>query len=792
MNFAHASLLAGTALMLVPVMLHFLGKREPKRITFPALRFVRQTAIQAQRGWSIKRWLLLALRMLLIAIAALAFASPRVHSSMHATYLCLGLVAILALLASAVALLSLANRHPRSIWMSIAGLASVLWLALGVWGTWTLARGSAAPTQTSTGPICAAFVIDTSPTMDYRQANQSRLEVAKETVSWLMDRMPSDSQIAIVTSTQGQRLHPGRLSANQQLEKVKIEGQASDLPARIRSAIELVRSSKIDRREVYVLTDLSIHAWSNSDSNSLVDLLKPSTEENVLVQVIDLGSKKRENWSLGNLKLSQEIVTPESFVDVTASVTASPDTAAGQVTVELYVEQRDPRLPTIKNGEAVFPKSIVRDRQTIDVPAAGKADVRFSLRDIEAGTTHAELRLSRPDPLAIDNQLPFTIEALDANKQLVLGSLDRRGNNQAILAARMLDPEMKHIELHTYAELPAIDLANFDAILMVDPGKIPADEIARLEKVVESGKGLMILLGREMKNDNAWKESATIKLLPGTISRLWRKPMTNDSHYFVSLRPNHPVWSPFGQTSNSVPWNFHPIYKYWVIDKLAEDASVLMTYSDSGHPAVIEQLRGAGRILTVTTPTTDPDSVDDPPWNRLLATANPWPNFGLMVGAMQYLSGTGSSRRNFQIGTTPTLDNPAERLPSRYDLFSPSGEVVRVQAQGNSLNYAYAQQIGTYRLRSVQADRPALRGFSVQLDPRTVDLEHVEPTVLDRVLGKDQYFLVSDRDRLQSSIGQARHGKDLAPFLFVVLFGVLIAEQAMSYRFYSIGTRTTK
>jgi Aerotolerance regulator N-terminal/von Willebrand factor type A domain len=788
-NFAHVSLLAGSALILVPVILHFLGRREPKRITFPALRFVRQTAIQAQRGWSIKRWLLLAIRILLVLLAALTFASPRVHSSMHATYLCLGLIAILALLASAAALLSIANRHPRSVWMSIAGLSMVLWLGLGVWGTWTMARGAAAPTQASIGPICVAFVIDTSPTMDYRQANQSRLEVAKETVGWIMDRMPGESQIAIVTSTQGQRLHPGRLSANQQLEKVKVDGQSTDLPARIRSAIELVRSSKIDRREIYVLTDLSIQAWSTGDSDNLADMLKPNQEENVLVQLIDLGPKKRENWSLGNLKLSQEIVTPGSSVDVTASISASPDTAAGQVAVELFVEQRDPRLPIVKNGEAVFPKSAVRDRQTLDVPAGGKVDVRFSLRDIEAGTTHAELRLSRPDPLAVDNQLSFTIEAIEPNKQLVIGNEDGRGNNQALLAARMLNPELKRVEIHTYGELSTLELTGFDSILLVDPPKLSEDDVTRLQSAVESGKGLLLVLGRAMNIENAWKESATLKLLPGKISRLWRKPMTDDSHYFVSLKPSHPVWSLFGQTSSSVPWNIHPIYKYWVIDKLAEDASVLVNYSDSGHPAVIEQLRGAGRILTITTPTTDPDSIENPPWNRLWATTNPWPNFGLMVGAMQYLSGTGNARRNFQIGNPPMLDNPIERLPTRYDLFSPNGEVVRVQTQGNHLHYAYAQQAGVYRLRSVQADRPALRGFSMQLDPRTVNLEQIDLSVLDRVLGKDQYFLVSNREGLQSSIGQARHGKDLAPFLFVVLFLIALAEQAMSYRFYSLGTK---
>ena len=103
MTFLHASLLLGGLLGLVPVVIHMLGRRQPKAIVFPAIRFVRQTAIQAQRGWSIKRWLLLALRVMLLGILAFAIASPRVQSGMFATYLMIGVVGLLALLATAVA-----------------------------------------------------------------------------------------------------------------------------------------------------------------------------------------------------------------------------------------------------------------------------------------------------------------------------------------------------------------------------------------------------------------------------------------------------------------------------------------------------------------------------------------------------------------------------------------------------------------------------------------------------------------------------------------------------------------
>ena len=42
MTFLHASLLLGCLAAIAPVLLHLLGRRQPKAIVFPAIRFVRQ------------------------------------------------------------------------------------------------------------------------------------------------------------------------------------------------------------------------------------------------------------------------------------------------------------------------------------------------------------------------------------------------------------------------------------------------------------------------------------------------------------------------------------------------------------------------------------------------------------------------------------------------------------------------------------------------------------------------------------------------------------------------------
>ena len=51
MTFLHATLLAGLAVALVPILLHLTAKKPPQKLIFPALRFVRETAVHAERGW---------------------------------------------------------------------------------------------------------------------------------------------------------------------------------------------------------------------------------------------------------------------------------------------------------------------------------------------------------------------------------------------------------------------------------------------------------------------------------------------------------------------------------------------------------------------------------------------------------------------------------------------------------------------------------------------------------------------------------------------------------------------
>src|ERR671936_812319 len=80
MTFVFPLFLGGLLLAGVPVLLHLVMRPKPKRLPFPAFRFLAQRHQTNQRKLRLRHLLLLALRMLLIAAICLALARPKVFS----------------------------------------------------------------------------------------------------------------------------------------------------------------------------------------------------------------------------------------------------------------------------------------------------------------------------------------------------------------------------------------------------------------------------------------------------------------------------------------------------------------------------------------------------------------------------------------------------------------------------------------------------------------------------------------------------------------------------------------
>src|SRR5919198_116674 len=80
MSFIHGYILGGLVLAGVPILLHLIMRQKPKRLPFPAFRFLKQRHRINQRRLRLQHLLLLLLRVLVIASLCLALARPRVFS----------------------------------------------------------------------------------------------------------------------------------------------------------------------------------------------------------------------------------------------------------------------------------------------------------------------------------------------------------------------------------------------------------------------------------------------------------------------------------------------------------------------------------------------------------------------------------------------------------------------------------------------------------------------------------------------------------------------------------------
>src|SRR5271167_4872029 len=78
MTFIHGYLLGGLVLAGIPVLIHLIMRQKPKRLPFPAFRFLLQKHRTNQTRLRLRHLLLLLLRMAVIALLCLALVRPAI------------------------------------------------------------------------------------------------------------------------------------------------------------------------------------------------------------------------------------------------------------------------------------------------------------------------------------------------------------------------------------------------------------------------------------------------------------------------------------------------------------------------------------------------------------------------------------------------------------------------------------------------------------------------------------------------------------------------------------------
>ena len=792
----------GGLLLCVPIILHFMFQPKPVSVDFPALRFLKQKQQTTRSRMRLKHIALLLVRCLLIALLALALAGPSVASSVLGNWVTLGGVGLSGLIIGLVAVAAFFREKKNWLLIGILGAALLGHLAFGGISLSKILNSE----ETNLigdrqAPVAALIVMDTSPRMGLEFENETRLQKAQSIGQWLVTQFPSDSQVCVApTTADGVFFSVDVGAADRRVAKLKTNFSGVKIPSKIAEGVDLLETSNMDRKEIYIVTDLTTESWTGENTQKLLRQLKRYPEYSLFV--IDVGVESPFNYSLAPLLLSASEVSTNGRLNVRTEIRRSG--GAGQRTVKLEVEKIDASRPVVRDQKTLFPTEVYTPQsKVVEVRENGSASVKFEFsQSLTTGTYHGSIGIEGQDGLAIDDRRYFTFRVSPPRSTLVV----HPKNVYPTIMRSLLVPHGSvagtnrfECEFATQAEFDQMkDVKQYDAIFVLDPEPIADGRWELLQRFVENGGGLGLFLGANSNNanntgfaDSAFTSEIAQRVIGGRLEQQW----DDETDPFVLSSPSetsHPIFKPIQGWETTILWDRFPITKFWGFEQdSAADApptQTLMRYSNR-EPAVVERVLGKGRVLTMTTPVTElPDYPNRKSWNVLYSGTElaPVPLYLMLKGIVTHLVQSDADSLNVQVGQVSTLQNDLRQFPDAYQVFSPIQDKppTNLNSVDSQIRFRFNDAPGHYRFRGVFDDQVMLRGFSSNLPLAATDLTRIDAGDLDEILGPGRYQLATDQSEITRQQGTTRRGQELYPFIVVMMLLILGLEYLMSNRFY--------
>ena len=604
-----------------------------------------------------------------------------------------------------------------------------------------------------TTPVRAVLIFDDSYSMRYEFAGRTRLEEAKKLALEIFDSLPAGSEIAVITTS-------GRDEGEAVFETLELRGarervrriEPSDLSTGCVSAIEracrlLSRAPPTKRREIFLFTDMTAAAWRG------VERLKVPAPGEVGLYVLDVGVPENRNVFLKHLSLSRQRLGENAALRLSVAVAAGQ--TGGRRVVELFLDRegkKDQRAAALKPGET--------------------AQVQFTLSFRSPGLHQGKVTIRENDPLGLDNTAYFTVGVTPAPRVLVVG-----GGTRYLVTAlspplqRRLQRELVRCEVISPEDLPGRRLDDYAVVVLSDVARLPPAEWGRLSQYVFNGGGLALFGGPHLSPED-YNGVAARDLVPGTLLPPAAPPRGVN---LAVTRYQHPLLEVFADGANGDLGA--PLFiRYNRFEGLGSGARVVIPFSD-GAPALIEQARGRGRVLFFASTAGDE-------WTDFPLFSAPYVVF--LHRMVEYLSGGVRGRLNFRIDETVRLALSPEQRGAMLTGLPPGGGRIPLapEAGGRALVFPRPERAGNYRIEVRKENRREFIGFSVNLQTGESRLERVSRDEVAAAFPPGSVVFASSREELARAFGELRAGREVFPYLALVLLVILAAEGYLANRFY--------
>ena len=701
MTFLNPLVLLGLVAAAIPLIIHLFNFRRPKRVEFSSLVFLREVQRSTMQRVRIKQWLLLLLRTLAIALLVIGFARPTIRGGL-------------------------------SDWFG------------------------------SEAPGAVVIIVDDSPSMTVRDAGGARSDQARRVAQAIARTTDSRDEVYIRTTGSigtADAPGPGGAAAAARLESIVPGASTGTLESAIRGAMRTLQGSSLDRREVYVVTDLQRSILVDTMTAAPTDLSAALPSETTL-RLVAIGSGDEANVSVTDVRVVSRIVEFGQPVRIEVDlINHGPTTAVGYAAgLELEgtrVAQVSADLPP---GERVTLEFVASP------PARGWLSGRVEIED---------------DAFPADNERHFTLFVPERRRLLlVLGERAETGFLQTALSPELTGDRLG-FDVKTIGEraLSAARLSDHDVIILHGPVSLSSGEIERLVRFVEEGGGLLWFPA--LDPILADYQALLTELGAGTVRGVSRgRAETSPLDVVDRIEQDHALFEGlFDRNGGAVE---RPEISRRLEYEPGPGAELTLMRSAGGSPYLQEIRAGKGMVLLLT-------SAPEPTWTDLPTRGLFLP---LLYRSIFLLSSSGSvegSRFDVLSSGEVLITRATEAQP--LELVSPNGDRVVPPRRGLAAGVLLSLdglliQPGTYR---VLDDEREVHRMAVNLDAREGLLQRAEDAEATQLLtarigtpAQVVRFEAGDLDRAQASIAADRRGVEWWNVFLLVALLTLVAEMAVA------------
>lgn len=537
MSFANPLMLLGLLGASIPILIHLINRRRPRRQPFPAMQLLLQSVQRVERRWRVRRFLLLAMRVLILAALALAAARPLLGTDQ--------------------------------------------------------ARGAGMKRQ---GPERIALVIDASLSMRARFEGRSSFSRAIDRARSWVERLGPEDQALIVFTGSPPRIPIARPIADRgQLLGTLADASPGWTPDRLAEAVtaaaealgrpedEEATEEPVPPARVVVFSDLARPAFEGAAS-----LEVPGGSGAAALEVVDVltgvETEERRNYAIVGARA--EIVPGEVARTIQSEVRLqSYDVKAD--------EEARARVLRLLEGERVLEEGVAE--------IAPAALTQKSLpHAFEADGYHALQIEVEPDALREDDRFYLPVEVTKRIRLLLVdGDPSGVAKEDEVFyferAFRAGASDQPAPVIVSSDDLSRTDLEPFDVVVLAGVPTLSRVESERIVGFVEGGGGLLVTVAEGM--DLGAYDTGLGPVLPRALrgfKKVRRKPVRLD-------RPDleHPILDIFG--GEALGGLLSTETKAFMLLQPGKSPMKTLLSFEGGAPALVVHKAKKGRVAMLTT-----------------------------------------------------------------------------------------------------------------------------------------------------------------------------------------------